>query len=121
MNKRYNFKTQKGILEHCADLGHEILPCRDLSEQFPFAVVGMPATFHIGGDSYADEVVRVVYKRDGTFKHLVTKRGTFVKKVSANCVSKFDGGWWHETFLDSLKGSGWVELGVAKTHLDPSF
>lgn len=119
MNKRYNFKTQKGILEHCADLGHTVLECSDLLEQFPF--VGQPATFHIGSDSYADEVVAVNLKKDGTFKSVVTKRGTFVKKVSANCRSKGDGGWCHESYLDGLKTSGWVELGVAKTYLDPSF
>lgn len=96
------------------------MPAADLVNHFPF--VGQPATFHIGSDSYADEVVRVDFKKDGTFKQVVTKRGTFVEKVSPNCHSTLDGtGWYHETFLDSLKGSGWIELGVAKTYLDPSF
>ncbi len=30
MSKRYNFKTQKGILEHCADRGESVLAARDL-------------------------------------------------------------------------------------------
>lgn len=122
MSKRYNFKTQKGILEHCADRGEAVLAASDLLEHFPF--VGQPATFHIGSDSYADEVVAVNFKKDGTFKSVVTKHGTFVQKVSANCTSRLRGEEWtraHESYLDGLKTSGWVELGVAVTHLDPSF
>jgi hypothetical protein len=120
MSKRYNFRTQKGILEHCADRGEGVMAARDLLENFPY--VGQPATFHIGSDSYADEVVKVNLKRDGTFKSVVTKRGTFVQKVSPNCHSTGDGtGWYHESYLDGLKTSGWIELGVAKTYLDPHF
>lgn len=119
MSKRYNFRTQKGILEHCADRGETVLAASDLLEHFPY--VGQPATFHIGSDSYADEVTKVNFKKDGTFKSVVTKHGTFVQKVSANCRSKGDGGWCHESYLDGLKTSGWVELGVAVTRLDPSF
>jgi hypothetical protein len=122
MNKRYNFKTQKGILEHCADLGHTVEPCAEAETAF----VGQPATYHIGGDCYADQVVDVVRsKKTGKVTKVVIKRGEFVPKVSANCTSKgsalYLNQWEHYTYLDSLKGSGWVELGVATTHLDPSF
>lgn len=119
MSKRHNLKTQKGILAHIADRGEGIR----VNEEIAGAYVGQPATFHIGSDCYADEVTKVVTNADGIVTKVVTNfGGTFVLRLSANCSRLMtEETWVHEEYLRSLKGSGWVELGVAVTHHDPSF
>lgn len=115
-----NFKTQKGILAHCERLNHKVV--RD--EDIELAYVGQPATFHINGDSYADEVIAVKRdKKTGLVREVVSKGGArFVVRVSANCQSKIDGnGWYHVAGLSGLNCSGWLELGIAVTRHDPHF
>lgn len=122
MSKNYNLRTQKGILQHCADLGHEVLRCEEAETVY----IGQPATFHIGGDSYATSVIGILrYKKTGAVREVICEGGQrFVPKVSANCTSLLDGDEWkpkHRTYLDGRNTSGWLELGVAVTYLDPHF
>lgn len=119
--KRYNFKTQKGILAHCTDLQHDILPCEDAETAF----AGQPATFHIGSDCYAVSVERVDRTQSGKLRQIVASNGArFAVKVGANCTSGGGRGFdatYHRSFLDGVNTTGWLEVGVAVTRLDPSF
>ena len=117
-----NFRTQKGILAHCARLNEEIVRADDVDT----AYVGQPATYHSGSDSYATEVVAVKRNAAGLVTEVrVSFRPSdkFRVKVSANCQSgggKGDG-WRHEAYLKMVGGYASLSLGEARTYLDPSF
>jgi hypothetical protein len=122
MAKRGNLRTQKGILEHCVDNNEVVFNDPEIEGAF----VGQPATFHIGGDCYATQVVDVKRGADGKVRSISTGRGsTFAVKISANCQSgggpEYPEGWRHETYLSGRTTSGWLELGVAVDYMDPHF
>jgi len=120
MAKRGNLRTQKGILEHCEDQGEVVAH----DPAIEGAYVGQPATYHIGGDCYATQVVDVKRGADGKVRTISTGRGsTFTVKISANCqIGAGDWkSWRHETYLSGRNTSGWLELGVAVDYMDPHF
>ena len=111
---KHNFKTQKGILAHCAEKGCQVIRVAGIDD----AYVGQPATYHINGDAYATEVKTVTRGKDG----LVTGVNGFVVKVMPNCRSIGGGQWFHDADLAPTgKGSGWLEIGASYTKTDPSF
>ena len=75
-----------------------------------YQIVGTPATFHIGSDRYAGSIVNV--KRNG---RTITFR--FANSNREEDFTLRGGG----TYYSKGSNCGYLSLGVAEDHRDPSF